>query len=105
MRAHPGGFAMMAIALEEQLSPPRTLVLRGAPAPLRAWRAELAREAIPDTAILAVPDGAAGIPAVLDKPPRPGPVTAWLCRGASCLEPIGELAQLKSALRDEWRGG
>ncbi|MCD6040870.1 MAG: hypothetical protein K0R40_473 [Burkholderiales bacterium] len=101
MRDTPGGFAMMAIALDEHLSAPKTLVLRGAAGPLRAWQDELAREFLPDTAVLAVPDGASGLPPLLDKPRRPQPVTAWLCRGVACLEPIGDLAQLKNALRQQ----
>ena len=29
MRDYPAGFAAMAIALDEELAPPRTLILRG----------------------------------------------------------------------------
>jgi len=59
---------------------------------------------LPDTLVLAIPDGTAKLPAALDKPPRPAPVTAWLCRGAACLEPIGDLEALKRACRER-RGG
>ena len=100
MRSYPAGFAAMAIALDEQLAPPRTLVLRGAAAGLRVWQADLAREFLPDTQIAGIPDGAGGLPALLDKPPRPGPVNAWLCRGVTCLEPIGDLVHLKEALKE-----
>jgi uncharacterized protein YyaL (SSP411 family) len=101
MREHAGGFAMMAIALDEHLCAPKTLVLRGAAGALRAWQDALARQFLPDTAVLAVPDGATGLPALLDKPARPQPVTAWLCRGPSCLEPIDDLERLKSELRQK----
>jgi uncharacterized protein YyaL (SSP411 family) len=98
MRDYPGGFAMMAIALDEHLGQPKTLVLRGTREAFRAWQRALAREFLPDTAVLAVPDGITGLPPLLDKPSRPA-VTAWLCRGTSCLEPIGDLERLKSELR------
>ena len=97
MRAQRGGFGMLAQALEEVLTPPATLVLRGAPAPLAGWSAALAREFLPDTLVVAIPDGTGGLPPVLDKPGRPGPVTGWLCRGPVCLEPSNDLEALKRA--------
>jgi uncharacterized protein YyaL (SSP411 family) len=101
MLQQPGGFAMTAIALEEHLAQPKTLVLRGRPEPLRAWQDELAREYLPDTLVLAIADGAAGVPALLDKPARPGDVNAWLCRGVSCLEPSADLVHLKHTLKEK----
>ena len=85
---------MLAIALEEQLEPPATVVLRGAEGELGRWQADLAREYLPATLTLAVPDGTANLPALLDKPARPGGVNGWVCRGVVCLEPIAELATL-----------
>ena len=101
MRDYPAGFAAMAIALDEQLAPPSILILRGeAEAPF-GWQADLAREFLPDTMVLGIPDGAGGLPAALDKPARPGPVNAWLCRGVTCLEPIGDLVHLKKVLKEK----
>jgi uncharacterized protein YyaL (SSP411 family) len=100
MREHPGGFAMMAIALEEHLAGAKTVVLRGSGEGLSAWRRDLARHAGSDTLVVAIPDGVAGLPAPLDKPPRPGEVNAWVCRGVSCLEPIGDLSHLKKVLKE-----
>jgi uncharacterized protein YyaL (SSP411 family) len=101
MRDYASGFAMMAIALDEHLAQPKTLILRGKSDALRAWQGELAREFLPDTTVLALADGAPDLPAVLDKPPRPQPVNAWLCRGVSCLEPISELVHLKAILKEK----
>ena len=101
MLEQPSGFAMTAIALEEHLAQPNTLVLRGRAAELRAWQDELAREYLPDTLVLAIADGAAGVPALLDKPARPGDVNGWLCRGVSCLEPSGDLVHLKNTLKEK----
>src|SRR6185369_16461074 len=75
---YPAGFAAMAIALDEKLQPPRTLILRGRDEALPAWQAELAREVLPGLTVLAVPDGMPGLGALLDKPARPEPVNAWL---------------------------
>ncbi|MGH8669208.1 MAG: thioredoxin domain-containing protein [Burkholderiales bacterium] len=102
MRDYPAGFGAMAIALQEQLSPPPVLVLRGTRDALPGWQADLAREFLPDTAVLAIPDDLRDdLPAPLDKPPRPGAVNAWLCRGVTCLEPIGDLVHLKKALKEK----
>ena len=101
MRDYPAGFAAMAIALDEQLSPPSILILRGNAQALAGWQAELARERLPDTLVLGIPDGLTGLPTPLDKPARPGPVNAWLCRGVTCLEPIGDLVHLKKALKED----
>ena len=101
LQAYPAGFAAMAIALDEQLAPTRTLVLRGKPENLQAWQADLAREFLPNTQLVALDDATEGLPAILDKPPRPGAVNAWLCQGVTCLEPIGDLVDLKKVLKEE----
>ena len=100
MRDYPAGFAAMAIALDEQLRPPRMLILTGAPAAVRSWQAELAREFLPDLTLLAVPPGAAALPEPLAKPLRPEPVNGWLCRGVTCLSPMSDLVNLKKALKE-----
>jgi hypothetical protein len=94
MLEHPAGFAMMAIALEEQLEPPASVILRGSETALGSWLPDLAREYLPATLLLAVPEGTGGLPAVLDKPSRPGEVNAWVCRGVTCLQPISQLSTL-----------
>jgi uncharacterized protein YyaL (SSP411 family) len=93
MRAHPSGFGSMAIALDEQLAPPRTLILRGRGEALGAWRAALSRAAPPAAM-------GAGLPPVLDKPARPEPVNGWLCRGVTCLAPMADLVDLKNSLKE-----
>ena len=59
------------------------------------------REFLPDTELLALPDGLSGLPPLLDKPRRPEPVNAWLCRGVTCLEPISDLVHLKTILKEK----
>ena len=101
MRDYPAGWAAMTIALAEQLVPPNVLVLRGRGDELARWRDELAREYLPDTVVLALPDAMPGLPATLEKPPRAQPVNGWLCRGVICLEPISDLIQLKTACKEK----
>jgi uncharacterized protein len=101
MANYPAGFAAMAIALDEFLEPPKVLVLRGKAAPLAEWRAALAREYVPDTTLLAIPDDTKGLPAPLDKPARAEAVNGWLCRGVTCLPPIADLVNLKNTLKEK----
>ena len=103
MREQPAGFAQLAIALEESLAAPAVLVLRGKHAAAARWAAELARDYLPDTLSVAIEDGVAGLPPVLDKPRISGPgmesVNGWLCRGVTCLPPIGSLEELRRACK------
>jgi uncharacterized protein YyaL (SSP411 family) len=99
LRSHPAGCATLAQALDETLAPPSVLVLRGTPDALAEWSRRLAAEFLPDTLVLAIPDGTPGLPAALDKPRHSGPVTGWLCRGPLCLAPSNDLDALKKACR------
>jgi uncharacterized protein YyaL (SSP411 family) len=99
MREHPQGFAMLAIALEEQLEPTATAILRGAEPALATWIRAMSREYLPATMVLAVPEGLRGLPPVLDKPAAAS-VTAWLCRGVACLPPIDSVDALRKACKD-----
>ncbi len=101
MRDYPAGYAAMAIALSEQLTPPKLVVLRGRDPELGRWRGELARQYLPDGLVLALDDHLAGLPAPLDKPRRPEPVNGWLCRGVTCLAPISDLIQLQTACKEK----
>ena len=101
MRDYPAGYAAMAIALSEQLAPPKVVVLRGRGPQLERWQAELARQYLPDGLVLALCDDLADLPAALDKPRRPEPVNGWLCRGVTCLAPISDLIQLLIACKEK----
>jgi uncharacterized protein YyaL (SSP411 family) len=100
MLEQPAGFASMGIALDEALKPPNLLVLRGQQDALLAWQQKLGAEYLPDTIVLALADGLPGLPAVLDKPKRPGPVNGWLCRGVTCLPPNGDLVDLIATCKE-----
>jgi hypothetical protein len=100
MRDYPAGFATMAIALEGRLAQPAVLILRGSGKAVAQWQAELARQYLPDTLVLALPEDLRGLPPLLDKPPRPEAANGWLCRGLTCLEPISDLVRLKQVLKE-----
>jgi uncharacterized protein YyaL (SSP411 family) len=98
MERYPGGFAALAIALEEQIAPPTVVVLRGPRPMLAAWLAELAREHRPQRMLVAIDAGEAGLPPALDKPAARGRVNAYVCRGVTCLAPVGTLDALRQVV-------
>ena len=98
LERQPSGCVSLATALDEYLSPPQTVVLRGDAAALAKWQRSLAARYRPDTLVIAIPAGRAGLPPVLDKAAPAGGVSAWVCRGVTCLPPISDLADLERTL-------
>ncbi len=98
LRERPSGYAMLLLALEEALEAPSTAILRGATQDLPPWQGALAREYLPGTLVLAIPAGTPDLPPVLDKPAGRS-VSAWLCRGQTCLPPIDSIQALANACK------
>ena len=107
LERQPSAFVSLATALDEYLAPPRIVVLRGERGAVAAWQSALARVYRPATLVVGIPQGIAaetrGLPVVLDKPPPTGAaaVNAWVCRGVSCLPPIGDAAELDRVLAEK----
>ena len=99
----PGGFVSLATALDEWLTPPSIVILRGQAGAVGEWQRTLAATYRPDTLVIGLPpEIITRLPPALDKPAAPwsaaAPVTAWVCRGVSCLPPITDRAALERAL-------
>jgi uncharacterized protein len=97
LERQPSAFGTLLAALEEQLEPPRTLIVNGEGARFAPWRALLDARYLPTTLALFVPAGTVGLPEPLAKPVRET-VTAWLCEGMACRAPIGSPEALRAAL-------
>ena len=98
LERQPGACVSLATALEEHLVPPQVVILRGAPNEVEDWKRRLDRVYRPATLTIGIGSGADTLPAALDKPWPASGVQAWVCRGVSCLPPIGELAELERSL-------
>ncbi len=124
MRKSPGGYATLCMALEEYLTPPAVLVLRGDEEEMTRWRAALdgasqgfrrefpapseqlrpaGRSTLckgfqPMTLVIAVPSKSQRLPPLLDKPAPSSGVSAYLCRGMTCLAPVNTLPALEDLL-------
>jgi uncharacterized protein YyaL (SSP411 family) len=90
-------FGTLLAALEEQLEPPRTIIVRGARGALAPWRELLDRSYLPTTLTLFIAEGVEPLPPPLAKPMAAG-VNAWVCEGVTCLPPIASLDDLKKTL-------
>lgn len=94
MSRQPSMYCSLLVALEEFLTPPRIVILRGEQMPLSIWQTALLPHT-PRAVIIAVPAGSTGLPSNLDKPlPASGEVSAWVCEGRHCLPEIRQLEAL-----------
>ena len=95
MARQPGGFATLLMALEEAITPPTIVVLRGPRVQLADWQRKTTAHDWPWVLMLALPDDTEGtVPAALDKPLKDH-VNAWVCSGVKCLEPIDDYSCLE----------
>jgi len=93
MADQPGAHASLLMALEEHLTPTRTVILRGPQQELGRWCRALAERYLPATMVVAIPTGVETLSPVLAKPATDA-VAAWVCEGATCLAPIAALEDL-----------
>jgi hypothetical protein len=100
LERQPSACVSLAMALEEHLVPPPVVILRGAPETIAEWQRALGRACRPASLILGICSGAGRLPAALDKPAPATAVSAWVCRGVSCLPPIGDCGELERVLSE-----
>ena len=102
MAKNPGGYATLCMALEECLTPPAVLLLRGEEKEMTGWKAALDGRFQPMTMVIAMPirrsTDAGRLPPLLDKPVPASGVNAYLCRDATCLAPVDDLNALEKLL-------
>ncbi len=85
-------------ALEDQLYPPQLIVVRGEPAALKEWQARLNYHYAPRRIALAIPNDATELRGTLAHCIPRGEISAYVCSGTSCSEPISALDELESHL-------
>ena len=90
----PGAHNALLLALEEYLTPPTSVILRGDGSALTEWKNKLDATYDPTRACYAIPVSAAELPGLLAQHRVVTGVTAYVCRGHQCLEPITDLADL-----------
>ena len=98
LQAQASAQVSLVTALQEYLTPPRIVILRGPESEMREWQRAFSQEYRPDTGVLAIPNGLDHLPAALAKPSHPS-VNAWVCQGVSCLPQISRLPELLDICR------
>jgi uncharacterized protein YyaL (SSP411 family) len=91
IRRSAAGFGSLLLVLEEALTPPDIIILRGPAGQMTEWRQALG--ATPQRLVLALPNGIPGLPEALAKPESEH-VNAWVCRGVTCSAPTENLKEL-----------
>lgn len=89
----PGGFATLMMALEEQLEPPTSIILRGPAVQVAEWQTRLLSRLRPATLVIPIAEISESLPPFLDRPLTKS-VNAWVCTGVSCLPPVSDWAEL-----------
>jgi uncharacterized protein len=93
LRQVPHAVPSLLAALEEHLTLPHLVVLRGPALQLVVWQRALASNFDPHRLVLAIPDDVAGLPPFLSHPPT-GAVAAYVCVGTECRPAIANLEEL-----------
>ena len=98
MRQQPSGHGALLLALEEELYPPQTVVLRGTPEAMNPWQAAAGKNYRPHRMVFAIPAETHDLPGVLAERKAVNGVTAYVCAGHSCQAPVTRLSDFESAL-------
>ena len=84
----PHAHTALLVALEEFLEPPEIVVIRAEPGELEPWRARATAGYAPRRVVVAIPNDASDLPALLaERAPRGSPVV-YVCEGHVCDAPI-----------------
>ncbi|HMM46809.1 MAG TPA: thioredoxin domain-containing protein [Thiobacillaceae bacterium] len=89
---YPMAYPTLLAVLDEALTPPRVILLRGPEAALADSVVTLAPKLFAHDLVLALPNGSPLPPALAR--PEPDRPTAWVCRGTACQPPTDRLDEL-----------
>ncbi|MDE2365943.1 MAG: thioredoxin domain-containing protein, partial [Betaproteobacteria bacterium] len=91
---YAGSCCSLLVALEQLLTPPQMVILRGKAQALAKWEDALRRSA-PSILVFSLPSELVGLPQSLSKPAATDDtVNAWVCQGVKCLPEISDLQEL-----------
>ena len=89
-------YGTMLAALEEELTPPRTIIVTGPREGFAPWHDVLDAAYLPSSMVLFL-DSVDGLPDAIAKPVGER-VNAYVCEGVTCLAPIDDAGKLREAL-------
>jgi uncharacterized protein len=95
---YPAAHASMFIALQEYLTPPEIIILRGTMSEMQPWKKALQEKFKPGRLVIAIDKDAVDLPPILAEKQPQESVIAYVCRGVECLTPIMNLSELQRGL-------
>jgi len=99
MTAYPHGHVTLLTALEEYLTPPEIIIIRGESEAITRWRDALARTYAPARLVFAIEDDVEDLPGILaERKSVPGETVAYRCVGTHCELPVTSLEALLQRL-------
>jgi uncharacterized protein YyaL (SSP411 family) len=104
LQQDPMSHTTLLTALAEWSSPPTVIIVRGEPQEIESWRSALADRYAPQQLVLAIPEGAAGLPPALAARGTQDRAVAYVCRGRTCSLPIKKLPELLAVVADSEDG-
>ena len=87
----PHAFCTLLEALEEQLSPPEMIIIRGSGESLEQWRRNASGCFAPGRFIVAIPEDERQLPGLLEQRKAEDKTLAYICQGTQCKAPIRSL--------------
>jgi hypothetical protein len=103
LEKYPHAHTTLLSGLEELLTPPETIILRGDQSAIASWARELHKLYSPRRLVLSIPADAQGLPSALAEKTSPsassGDAIAYLCHGTACSAPVDSLAGLVAQMR------
>jgi len=99
MTRYPSAYGSSVCAVEEHLAPPETIVLRHeSNADINAWTRAAQDQYSTSRMVIAIPSSAHSLPGILAHRQSRAAVTAYVCQGLSCREPVTDIEKFKTLL-------
>jgi uncharacterized protein YyaL (SSP411 family) len=100
IQQYPSAHGALLRALDEQLYPTETIVLRGHGAELAAWQERAQQNYAPRRLVVAVPADRVTLSGSLAERKPIGGITAYVCSGHACRAPVTSFADFEVALAE-----
>lgn len=102
---YPQGHVSLVTALEEYLSHPEIIIIRGETNDIEEWRNSASRLYAPTRLVYAIPADEEGLPGALaDRKPAEDETIAYRCIGTHCSLPITSWEALSAQIRETTNG-
>lgn len=99
IKRNPAACASLTHALDEYLTPPSMVIVRGEAAKLQEWQRELSQYHLPRHLLFFLDETAKDLPTTLHRN-LTDVVNAWVCKGVVCSQSIDNLQDLLDQIKD-----